>query len=89
MITAYFKDNDDFMVDDNYKSFVRIEKFNDSSIDILVICFTSTKDWDKYLEIKEELAIKIKENVEKIVIDKNVVLKREQPLRLIKKKIAN
>ena len=29
------------------------------------------------------------ENVEKIVIDKNVVLKREQPLRLIKKKIAN
>ena len=29
------------------------------------------------------------ENVEKIIIDKNVVLKREQPLRLIKKKIAN
>ena len=66
MISSYFKDNDDFMVDNNYKSFVRIEKFNDSSIDILVICFTSTKDWDKYLEIKEELAIKIKDSVEKI-----------------------
>ena len=66
MISSYFKDNDDFMVDNNYKSFVRIEKFNDSSIDILVICFTSTKDWDKYLEIKEDLAIKIKDSVEKI-----------------------
>ena len=66
MISSYLKENDNFMVDDNYKSFVRIEKFNDSSIDILVICFTSTKDWDKYLEIKEELAIKIKDSVEKI-----------------------
>ncbi len=65
-ISSYLKDNDDFMVDDNYKSFVRIEKFNDSSIDILVICFTSTKEWDKYLEIKEELAVKIKNSVEKI-----------------------
>ena len=66
IISSYFKENDDFMVDNNYKSFVRIEKFNDSSIDILVICFTSTKDWDKYLEIKEDLAIKIKDSVEKI-----------------------
>ena len=54
------------MVNDDYKSFVRLEKFNDSSIDILVMCFTSTKDWDKYLEIKEDLAMKIKYNVEKI-----------------------
>ena len=65
-ITSYLKGSDNFIVDDSYKSFVRIEKFNDSSIDILVICFTSTKDWDKYLKIKEELAIKIKENIEKI-----------------------
>ena len=54
------------MVDENYKSFVRIEKFNDSSIDILIICFTSTKDWDKYLKLKKNLAIKIKDSVEKI-----------------------
>ena len=66
IISSYLKESDNFMVDDNYKSFVRIEKFNDSSIDILVICFTSTKDWDKYLEIKEHLAIKIKDSVEKI-----------------------
>ncbi len=66
IISSYLKESDNFMVDDNYKSFVRIEKFNDSSIDILVICFTSTKDWDKYLEIKEHLAMKIKDSVEKI-----------------------
>ena len=65
-ISSFIEENENFMVDANYKAFVRIEKFNDSSIDILVICFTSTKDWDKYLKIKEELAINIKENVEKI-----------------------
>ena len=65
-ISTYLKESENFMVNDNYKSFVRIEKFNDSSIDILVICFTSTKDWDKYLEIKEHLAMKIKDSVEKI-----------------------
>ena len=65
-ISTYLNDSENFMVNDNYKSFVRIEKFNDSSIDILVICFTSTKDWDKYLEIKEHLAMKIKDSVEKI-----------------------
>ncbi len=66
LISSFLSENDNFMVNENYKSFVRIEKFNDSSIDILVLCFTSTKDWDKYLEIKEELAIKIKDSVEKI-----------------------
>ena len=65
-ISLYLADNQNFMVNENYKSFVRLEKFNDSSIDILVICFTSTKDWDKYLEIKEELAIEIKRKVEEL-----------------------
>ena len=50
IISTYLKESDSFMVDDTYKSFVRIEKFNDSSIDIIIICFTSTKEWDKYLE---------------------------------------
>ena len=65
-ISSYLNESNNFMVNENYKSFVRLEKFNDSSIDILVLCFTSTKEWDKYLEIKEELAIKIKETVEEI-----------------------
>jgi len=65
-ISSYLHNSGNFIIDDNYKAFVRLEKFNDSSIDILIICFTSTKDWDKYLQIKEELAIEIKSNVEKI-----------------------
>jgi MscS family membrane protein len=31
---------------------------------MLVQCFTKTTDWDKFMEIKEKLAIKIKEIVE-------------------------
>ncbi len=65
-ISSHLSDSKNFIVNDNYKSFVRLEKFNDSSIDILVICFTSTKDWDKYLEIKEELAMFIKQKVENL-----------------------
>ena len=38
------------MVNENYKSFVRLEKFNDSSIDILIYCFTSTNEWDDTLK---------------------------------------
>ena len=45
-------------------SYVRIDNFSDSSIDMLVQCFTNTTDWDKFIEIKEKLAIKIKEIVE-------------------------
>tara|TARA_A100001015_G_scaffold285682_1_gene353498 strand:+ start:1451 stop:2542 length:1092 start_codon:yes stop_codon:yes gene_type:complete len=65
-ISSYLDNNNNFMVNDSYKSFVRLEKFNDSSIDILIICFTSTKDWDKYLQIKEDLAMEIKRKVEEL-----------------------
>ena len=51
-ISTYIEENDNFIVNRNYKSFVRLDKFNDSSIDILILCFTSTNDWDKYLETK-------------------------------------
>ena len=44
---------------------MRVEKFNDSSIDILVNTFTNTNDWEKYLKNKEDLAFLIKEIVEK------------------------
>ena len=48
-----------------FKSFVRLDEFNDSSIDILIYCFTSTNDWENIRD-KEDLAIKIKDEVEKI-----------------------
>ena len=65
-ISNYLKNDPDFIVDDNFKSFVRLDKFNDSSIDILVYCFTSTNDWEKYLEIKEKLAMIIKQKIEEL-----------------------
>ena len=65
-IKNYLINSDDFVVNDNYKAFVRLDKFNDSSIDILVYCFTSTNDWGKFLEIKENLALEIKRKVEEL-----------------------
>jgi MscS family membrane protein len=58
------RSNKDFIVNEFYNLFVRVEKFNDSSIDILIYTFTRTNEWDKYLKIKEELAFMIKEVVE-------------------------
>ena len=63
-LKKYLINSDDFIVNDNYKAFVRLDKFNDSSIDILIYCFTSTNDWEKFLEIKEKLAMEIKNKVE-------------------------
>jgi len=40
---------------------VRIHRFNDSSIDIMVYCFTNTTNWGEWLEIKERLAYRIME----------------------------
>lgn len=63
-IEASIRFNKNFIVDDIYKLFVRIEKFNDSSIDIFIHAFTNTNDWEKYLEIKEDLICTIKQAVE-------------------------
>ena len=61
-------DNNDLFANDGssyYKSsFVRIENFSDSSIDMLVECFVNTSEWAKFIEIKEKLAMQIKEIVE-------------------------
>ena len=64
-ITSYINSSNDFTVNDNYKLNVRVERFNDSSIDILINAFTNTNDWEKYLMIKEELVFSIKEIVNK------------------------
>ncbi len=45
--------------------FVRFEKFNDSSLDIFIYCFTVTTRWGEYLEVKEDVNLKIMEVLEK------------------------
>ena len=65
-INGYIENSENFIVNDSYKAFVRLDKFNDSSIDILIYCFTSTNEWDKFLEIKENLALEIKNKIEEL-----------------------
>ena len=63
-IKKYINESDDYIVNDEFQLFVRVERFNDSSIDILIYAFTNTNEWDEYLSIKEKLALKVKNIVE-------------------------
>ena len=64
-IENYISSNKDFIVDENHSLFVKLDKFNDSSIDLLLYCFTNTNNWSEYLIIKENLSIFIKKIFEK------------------------
>ena len=61
-IEKYINKSEDFNI--NLGVAVRIEKFSDSSIDLLVRCFTASDSWTNWLEVKERLAIAIKQIVE-------------------------
>ena len=61
-IEKYINKSEDFNI--NLGVAVRIEKFSDSSIDLLVRCFTASDSWTNWLEVKERLAIEIKKIVE-------------------------
>ncbi len=63
-IEAYVLGSDEFAKPPEVSTFVRIDKFSDSSIDIMLYCFTKTTDWGTWLEIKERLAYHIKDVVE-------------------------
>ena len=54
----------DFADPKEVSTFVRIDSFNDSSIDIMLYCFTRTTNWGEWLEVKEQLAYKVKDIVE-------------------------
>ena len=63
-IEKYVTTNDDFADPSQVATFVRIDRFNDSSIDIMLYCFTKTTRWGEWLAIKEELAYTVKRIVE-------------------------
>ena len=63
-IEAYILAAKEFAHPPEVPTFVRIDAFNESSIDIMVYCFTRTTVWGEWLKIKEELALKIKDIVE-------------------------
>jgi MscS family membrane protein len=64
-IESYIQNNGSFVKSSEQPLFVRIEKFSDSSIDLLIYCFVTTKVWGEWLSIKEELALEVKNIVEK------------------------
>ena len=57
--------NKNFSVNKENPVIVKIYEFSDSSINILVRCFTKTNDFNQLLEAKSLLAVDIKEIVEK------------------------
>jgi MscS family membrane protein len=63
-IEKYLTENKDFVQPEETATFVRIDSFGPSSIDILMYCFTRTTNWLEWLEIKERLLITIKQIVE-------------------------
>lgn len=63
-IEAFILGDPDFADPSEVSTFVRIDSFNDSSIDILIYCFTKSTVWGEWLATKERLAYKIKEIVE-------------------------
>jgi len=63
-IELYVLKDGAFASPSDVSTFVRIDRFSDSSIDILLYCFTKTTDWGEWLLIKEALAYRVKEIVE-------------------------
>ena len=63
-IEAYILGSEAFAHPPEVPTFVRIDRFSDSSIDIMLYCFTHTTVWGEWLEVKEQLAYRIKEIVE-------------------------
>ena len=64
-ILAYLKSHEDFETDPaRTKTFVFVDAFDASSINIMLYCFTRTTEWGEWLACKERLAYKVKEIVE-------------------------
>ena len=64
-ISEYLHEHPDFETNPKKtKTFVFLDTFGPSSIDIMLYCFTKTTVWGEWLGAKERLAYKIKEIVE-------------------------
>ena len=64
-ILDYVKNNPDFETDPSRtKTFVFMDSFGASSIDVMLYCFTKSIEWGEWLAAKERLAYKVKEIVE-------------------------
>jgi MscS family membrane protein len=64
-IEEFIKNNDNFSKTENTMLSVKIDQFAASSIDIRLICFTKTKHFQEWLNVKDTLALEIKNIVER------------------------
>ena len=64
-IEKYIKNSELFSKTGDTFLSVKIEQFAASSIDIRLICFTKTKHFQEWLNVKDTLALEIKNIVEK------------------------
>lgn len=62
-ITRYLTENADFVKPPFGELFVCVDGFGESSIDLMLYCFTRTTAWGEWLNIKERLAFAVKEIV--------------------------
>ena len=51
--------------DTNKDGMVRFHEFGSSSLDILVVCFVTSNQWTKFVDVKQDINFKIMEIVEK------------------------
>ncbi len=65
-IEAFIREDGRFLTPPDGTLLVRIDQFADSSIDLLIYCFTKTRDWADWLAIKEELLLFVKASVEAV-----------------------
>ena len=64
-INDYVHNSGDFETDpDRVSTLIHVDSFNDSSIDIMLYCFTKTTKWAEWMRVKEELLYHIKGLVE-------------------------
>ncbi|WP_422137963.1 mechanosensitive ion channel family protein [Endozoicomonas sp. ALC020] len=56
-IRQYLNDNDEIASDKTL--LVSLNAFGPSSLDILVYCFTCTRDWAEYLRVKQDVLVRI------------------------------
>jgi len=64
-LRSYIADSPDFVAMNQTRSFVGLDKFAESAIDILIVCFTNKVRWADYVEVKAALGAKVKETLER------------------------
>ena len=63
-IRTYVRESDDFVLGSEVPTYIYSDSFSDSSVDILIWCYTKTTEFGEYLAVKERLLLEVKRIVE-------------------------